>query len=179
RRQRQGLADETALDPEQQQLVEVETVTVSLARCPVQRRGAVVRREHVDEARSVGSVRLLGKPSQKSKDRVAPAVGAGHDAVSGHVPDGILGEDVTQAEAVLSLERVEQPPDQRFVPISLRPPHRYSRPRVSSQRAISPSTCRRWASVKEKRSSTRLASSGSSLATAASRCSRRGVDWRS
>ena len=53
------------------------------------------------------------------------------------------------------------------------------RPRVSSHRAIRPSTWRRCTSENENPASSLRTSAGSSLATAASRCSRCGVGCRS
>ena len=143
----------------------------TLTRGAVERRGPVVRGEHVDQPRPVRPVRLLGQPPEEPEDLLAAAERPGHDAVAGNDPRRVVREHPAQRKSLLAREGVEDPADELRV---LSAPER---PR--SQRSIRPSTWRRCASVNSNRASTRRASVGSSFATAASRCSRSGVGCRS
>ena len=138
----------------------------------VERRGAIVGGEHVDQTRAVRASGLLRQPCEEAEDLVATRERARHDAVAGDDPRRVLGEQPAEREALLPGEGVEDPSDELGVLSGL------GRLLVS-HRSMSPSTCRRCASVKSNRSSRRRASAGSSFATAASRCSRSGVGWRS
>ena len=66
-------ADEPVLDAEEQHLVELERPSVARAACPVEGRGAVVAREHVDQLGAVGPVRLRRELREEAEDRLAPS----------------------------------------------------------------------------------------------------------
>ena len=70
-RQREHLSHAGALDAEEEHLVELEHPAVAFAAGPIERCGAVVAREHVDQLRPVGAVRLLRERREESEDRVA------------------------------------------------------------------------------------------------------------
>ena len=108
-RQRQHLGDEPVLDREQEHLVDVERASFALALGAVEPGAALLARERVDEGRAVGPVRQLRQPCEEAEDLGAAAVGAGHDAAAGNVPDRVLGEAVAQREALPVRERLHDP----------------------------------------------------------------------
>ena len=82
----------------------------------------------------------FGRRPRNVEDLLAAGERARHRAAAGDDPGGVVGEDVAQREAALLRERVEDPADESLV-LS-------ARPRLASQRSISPSTCLRCASPK-------------------------------
>src|SRR5215471_11861849 len=119
-RQREHVGEEAVTQLEEQQLVEVEAPAVPLARCPVERGGAIVRREHVDQTGRVRAVRLLRQAAEEAEDRLTTLICAGHHALARNPPDGVLGEHPAQAEAVPARECIEQPADDVCVALASR-----------------------------------------------------------
>ena len=114
-RQRQHLADQAVVDPEEEHLVEIEPPAVALAGGAVQRGRPVVAREHVDELRGVRPAGLFREPREEAEDRLATAVDARHHPVAGHDPHRIGSEQVAEREALLLRERAEDPADDLLV----------------------------------------------------------------
>ncbi len=110
--QRQHLGDQPVADREEEHLVDVDRAPVALALRAVEPGAALLAGERVDEGRAVGPVRQLRQPREEAEDLGAAAVGARHDAAAGHVPDRVLGEAVSEREALLVRERLHDPADE-------------------------------------------------------------------
>ena len=143
------------------------------ARAPgaVERSRARVAREHVDE---LGAVRPVRSPAaaRGAEDLVAAAVRPRHDAASGDAPDRVLGEHARRAK----------PSFRANAPKISRTTASFARSATATgllpavEEALDVASLGLVNGISATR---RRASSGSSFATAASRCSRWGVGCRS
>src|SRR5207247_9945206 len=114
-RQRQDLLHEPVGDAEEEDLVERELAATSSPARSIERGGALVTGEDVEELRAVRPVRLLQQAREEAEDLLAPSVGPGHDASTGDGPDGVLGEEAAEGESLLASEGLEDPADEGVV----------------------------------------------------------------
>ena len=86
------------------QLVDVERSAVPAAERAVERRGAIVGGQHVDQTGAVRASGLLRQPGEEAEDLVATRERARHDAVARDDPCRVLREQPAEREALLAGE---------------------------------------------------------------------------